>query len=232
MARSRSGRASQAGIAGKQAGTGIADKAGWTRNVGAASGEGRGKGQLLNTGKIKKKSPLPRGEGIKGEGARTGQGPRLSLSVQYVVRNDDLPTRHQFRRWVRAALERDAPSGEIIVTLRIVDETEGRQLNRHYRGKDYATNVLTFGYGEAAEPGENSSGGALLGDIVLCAPVLAREAVLQGKNLLAHYAHLTVHGVLHMQGYDHEKTRDAGQMEAGEVEILAAFGYPDPYAVS
>ena len=131
-----------------------------------------------------------------------------------------LPNRHQFRRWVKAALERDAA-----VTLRIVGETEGRQLNRDYRGKDYATNVLTFAYGEPL-PGQ-----PLLGDIVLCAPVLAREAMKQKKELLAHYAHLTVHGVLHLQGFDHEKVREAKAMEAREVAILVALGYPDPYGV-
>ena len=140
--------------------------------------------------------------------------------MQYAPQVDGLPNRHQFRRWVKAALERDAE-----VTLRIVGETEGRQLNRDYRGKDYATNVLTFAYSEPL------SGQPLLGDIVLCAPVLAREVVEQKKELLAHYAHLTVHGVLHMQGFDHEKVREAKAMEAREVAILAVLGYPDPYGV-
>lgn len=142
------------------------------------------------------------------------------MAVQYATKAETLPNRHQFRRWVKAALERDAE-----VTLRIVGETEGRQLNRDYRGKDYATNVLTFAYGEPL------SGQPLLGDIVLCAPVLAREVVEQKKELLAHYAHLTVHGVLHMQGFDHEKVREAKAMEAREVAILAVLGYPDPYGV-
>ena len=142
------------------------------------------------------------------------------MAVQYATKAETLPNRHQFRRWVKAALERDAE-----VTLRIVGETEGRQLNRDYRGKDYATNVLTFAYGEPL------SGQPLLGDIVLCAPVLAREVVEQKKELLAHYAHLTVHGVLHMQGFDHEKVREAKAMEAREVAILVALGYPDPYGV-
>ena len=146
--------------------------------------------------------------------------PALTLSVQYAVSRDGLPTRHDFRRWVNAALERDAE-----LTIRLVDGDEGRALNRGYRGKDYATNVLTFAYGEPAP------GAPLLGDIVLAAPVVAREAAEQGKPLAAHYAHLTVHGVLHLQGYDHQRARDAQRMEALETAILAALGFADPYAV-
>lgn len=142
--------------------------------------------------------------------------PALSLAVQYASEATGLPTRPQFRRWVRAALQQAA-----LVTLRIVDEEEGRALNRNYRNKDYATNVLTFAYGE--------DDGALSGDIVLCAAVVEREAHEQGKNLLAHYAHLTVHGVLHMQGYDHETESDALVMEALEVEILQGLRFNNPY---
>src|SRR5690606_9887478 len=114
----------------------------------------------------------------------------ISMAVQYASEADGLPTAAQFRKWAGQALRTDAE-----IALRVVDETEGRQLNRDYRGKDYATNVLTFPLAE--EP-------LLMGDIVLCAPVVAREAAAQQKPLLAHYAHLTVHGVLHLQGYDHE----------------------------
>ena len=124
--------------------------------------------------------------------------------------------RHRVVRWIRHALEAE---GEI--TVRIVDAEEGQALNRSYRGKDYATNVLTFDYTQ--EP-------VVTADLVLCAPVVAREAAENGKSLEAHYAHLLVHGTLHAQGWDHETgDEDAEAMEAREVEILAALGYPSPY---
>lgn len=144
--------------------------------------------------------------------------PKLSLAVQYAVGNKTLPTRAELRRWAVAALKQD-----IQATLRIVGEAEGRVLNRDFRGKDYATNVLTFVYGEAPETG------VLTGDIVLCAPVVAREAREQKKSLPAHYAHLVVHGFLHLQGYDHEIDQDATVMEALESFIIQSLGYPDPY---
>ena len=106
--------------------------------------------------------------------------------------------------------------------MRFVEGAEGRRLNREYRGRDRATNVLTFAYGNARD-------GALAGDIVLCAPVIAREARAQGKPVRAHYAHLTVHGLLHLRGYDHERLRPAARMEAAERRILASLGFPDPY---
>ena len=140
--------------------------------------------------------------------------PGLHLAVQYATAKDGLPTRAQLRQWAKAALAHDAEA-----TLRIVDADEGRALNRDYRGKDYATNVLTFEYG--GEP--------LSGDIVLCAPVVAREAAEQGKDLLAHYAHLTVHGMLHLQGYDHEDDAEAAVMEALESFVMMRLGFPDPY---
>ena len=105
--------------------------------------------------------------------------------------------------------------------MRIVDTAEGRELNRAYRGKDYATNVLTFVMNAEAP---------YAGDLVLCAPVVTREAREQAKDALAHYAHLTVHGVLHLQGYDHEKAPDAQAMETLETRILKRLGYPDPYS--
>jgi probable rRNA maturation factor len=119
---------------------------------------------------------------------------------------------------VRLALEHDA-----LLTLRLVGAAEGRRLNRDYRGKDYATNVLTFVYDQAPR---------LSGDIVLCAPVVAAEARAQRKPLAAHYAHLVVHGVLHLQGYDHERASAARLMEARETEIVTRLGYADPYAPS
>jgi probable rRNA maturation factor len=144
------------------------------------------------------------------------RSPRLSLTVQYGVRPAALPAPAALRRWARAALERDAA-----VTLRFTGTREARTLNAVFRGKDYATNVLTFVYDEAH---------ALAGDIVLCAPVLRREAKEQGKAFLDHCAHLVVHGMLHLQGYDHDQPRSARAMERRETAILAALGVPDPYA--
>jgi probable rRNA maturation factor len=141
----------------------------------------------------------------------------LSLSVQYAVEAEGVPTRPRFRRWVQAALEGDAE-----ITLRLVDEEEGRALNRDYRGKDYATNVLTFVYDDLPY---------VAGDIVICPAVVAREAREQGKALDAHYAHLTVHGVLHLQGYDHENDAEAEEMERRETQIVTKLGYSDPYRV-
>ena len=140
----------------------------------------------------------------------------LSLSVQYASTAADLPTRSQVRRWVRAALDGDA-----LVTVRFVDADEGRSLNAEYRGRDYATNVLTFVY---------DAGKTRVGDVVLCAPVIRREAAAQGKTLAAHYAHLVIHGMLHLQGHDHERAADAAAMEARERTLLARFRLPDPYA--
>ncbi|MEW9899383.1 rRNA maturation RNase YbeY [Chitinivorax sp. PXF-14] len=148
--------------------------------------------------------------------------PKLSLSVQYVLKSEDAPTRPQLRQWVRAALEGDAE-----IALRIVDAEEGQQLNRDYRGKDYATNVLTFVYDDMPE----DAGLPLMGDIVLCDPVVRREAQEQGKTLHEHYAHLVVHGVLHLQGYDHEDDAEAELMEAREIEIVTKLGYDNPYQV-
>jgi probable rRNA maturation factor len=142
--------------------------------------------------------------------------PKLSLAVQYATAAGNLPQRAQLRRWAKAALAREAR-----VTLRIVGQAEGRRLNRDFRGKDYATNVLSFPY--EIEP-------VTQGDLVICPSVVAREAQEQGKPLDAHYAHLTVHGMLHLQGWDHEDDDEAQDMEDQEREILAALGYPDPYA--
>jgi probable rRNA maturation factor len=141
--------------------------------------------------------------------------PRLSLSVQYAAAGDDLPARPLLRKWAAATLEGDAS-----VTLRFADTVEARRLNRTYRGKDAPTNVLAFVY-------DGVSGG----DIVLCAPVLRRESRQQGKALEAHCAHLVVHGMLHLQGYDHHRAADAKRMEARESAILTSFGFADPYAV-
>jgi len=146
---------------------------------------------------------------------------RLNLSVQYACNTDGLPSRPDIRRWSRAALDVDGKRGGQI-TVRFVDAEEGRSLNGDYRGKDYATNVLSFPY--EIEP-------VVCGDLVVCAEVVAREAAEQGKPLAAHYAHLIVHGMLHLQDYDHEESEEeALLMEGKERVILAALGYPDPYA--
>lgn len=156
--------------------------------------------------------------------------PVLQLMVQKALSADDravAPKKHQIRRWARAALL----SGSAEVTIRLVGETEGRTLNCGFRGKDYATNVLTFVYAEGEQaPGTKLGVDApLQGDMVLCVPVIVREAREQGKALLAHFAHLVVHGMLHLQGFDHERPEDAEAMEALEVDILAVLGIGDPY---
>ena len=139
--------------------------------------------------------------------------------MQKAVRTPGLPRKAELRRWLTAALERNAA-----ITVRFVGVAEGRRLNHCYRGRDYATNVLSFCYDSDARAR------TLAGDIVLCAPVLQREATAQHKALCAHVAHLTVHGALHLQGYDHQRARAAARMEARERKILRALGYPDPYA--
>ena len=142
---------------------------------------------------------------------------KLTLSVQYAVDAKNLPTRQQFRRWMKMAAQRD-----IQTTLRIVGQSEGRALNKHYRGKNYATNVLTFVYDDT---------GILSGDVVICAPVVRKEAREQHKELNAHFAHLTIHAALHLQGYDHENEADAAAMETLETALLAKLRYADPYQV-
>jgi len=173
----------------------------------------------------------------------------LELSLQFADASHrrHLP-RHRVARWLRAALE--APAR---ITVRIVGEVEGRALNRDYRGQDHATNVLTFDYRH--EPAQRSAretaprdrltvaparGDAIgapaprepvvVADLVLCAPVVEREARAEGKTLAAHYAHLLVHGALHAQGHDHQRPPDARRMEARESELLLALGHADPYA--
>jgi probable rRNA maturation factor len=142
--------------------------------------------------------------------------PELSLSVQYACKNAALPSRPSVRRWVRASCPLPAQ-----VAIRFVDADEGRALNRDYRHKDYATNVLSFPY---------ETGPVVAGDLVVCLPVVLKEAAEQGKTAEAHFAHLIAHGMLHLQGYDHETgEEDAARMEAKEREILAGLGYPDPY---
>ena len=156
------------------------------------------------------------------------KGPlRLDVAVSYAVPRAGVPAAVSFRKWVAAALKNRIREADL--AIRIVDAKEGRALNHHYRGKDYATNVLSF----PAELPEGLPKGVklpLLGDLVICAPVVAREAREQGKPLAAHYAHLTVHGALHLLGWDHEDDKEAEAMEQLEREILADLGLPDPYA--
>ena len=144
--------------------------------------------------------------------------PKLSISTQYASTKTHIPTRSQFRKWANAAIRVDTE-----VTIRIVDETEGRELNKAYRGKDYATNVLTFPLTE--EP-------YLIGDIIICAPVVETEAIAQNKPIEAHYAHLIVHGILHLHGYDHEIEAQAELMESLETAIVSKLGYADPYLIT
>lgn len=146
---------------------------------------------------------------------KTPQKPELSLAVQFACEDTALPDRAQVRRWALAALETD-----VQVTIRFVAAREGRRLNHDFRGKDYATNVLSFVY--ETEP--------VIGDLVVCLPVVKREAKEQKKPLKAHLAHMIVHGMLHLQGYDHETgPADAEIMEQREREILARFRIADPY---
>ncbi len=144
--------------------------------------------------------------------------PYLKFSFQNTCENLQLPSKAQFKKWAKAALR-----VETEVTIRIVDEHEARALNSQYRAKDYATNVLTFPITE--EP-------ILMGDIAICAPVVAAEAIAQNKSITAHFAHLTVHGMLHLSGFDHETEPQAELMEALEVQILAKLGYANPYLVT
>jgi len=143
-------------------------------------------------------------------------GPGLVLEIQRASRAAHIPSDAMLRRWARAALAKPAR-----VTLRYVALAEARRLNREFRDKDYATNVLTFVYG---------AGGGLSGDVVICAPVVAREAREQGKEVRAHHAHLLVHGLLHLQGMDHEASpAQAARMERRERRVLRGLGFPDPY---
>ncbi|TMH06395.1 MAG: rRNA maturation RNase YbeY [Betaproteobacteria bacterium] len=143
----------------------------------------------------------------------------LSLSLQFAdASHRALLPRHKVARWLRAALAAPAQ-----ITVRIVDADEGRMLNRDYRGKDYATNVLTFDYEHAP---------TVIADLILCAPVIAKEAREQRRELAAYYAHMLVHGALHAQGWDHEADDEAAEMEARETEVMLGLGFADPYARS
>ncbi|MEW5882365.1 MAG: rRNA maturation RNase YbeY [Pseudomonadota bacterium] len=157
------------------------------------------------------------GSARRSDAARRGRrrGPRLALSIHGRERFAGLPAPRTLRRWVQLALERDA---EIAVSF--VDARAGRRLNRAFRGRDYATNVLTFDYAQRPR---------VVADIAICVPVVRREAREQGKTVRAHLAHLVIHGTLHAQGYDHRRRAEARLMEAREVELLAKLRIADPY---
>ena len=165
-------------------------------------------------------APAPRTRlrrAARGTAMRIGADPAERIAVQRATRAADIPSDRKFRLWARAT-----HTGPLEIAVRIVGSKEGRELNRRFRKKDYATNVLSFDYRAGAA--------RLQGDIVLCAPVVRREAREQGKALEAHYAHLLVHGVLHLAGHDHESGAEAARMERAERRILGRLGYPDPYA--
>ena len=148
--------------------------------------------------------------------------PRLTLTLQFPAAkafpdHKAALSRATVASWIKAALFADAQ-----LTVRLVDAEEGRTLNRTYRGKDYATNVLTFAYAETEDD-------PVSGDLILCCPVIEQEAASQHKTLVSHYAHMIVHGTLHAQGYDHEQDEEAQEMEALETQILARLGFADPY---
>ncbi len=144
--------------------------------------------------------------------------PQLAVTIQTVSTDKNIPKKDDFKKWAKAALRIDTE-----VTIRIVDRDEACALNHEYRGKDYATNVLTFPLTEQPH---------LMGDIILCAEVIAQEAMMQNKPLIAHYAHLTVHGILHLHGYDHETEAQATLMEAIETQIITKLGYANPYLIT
>ncbi|SHL03796.1 rRNA maturation RNase YbeY [Phytopseudomonas punonensis] len=148
----------------------------------------------------------------------------IELDLQVASNAGHLPTESDFQAWCAIALRQRSADSEL--TIRLVDEEEGRELNRTWRGKDYATNVLSF----PADVPDELLDIPLLGDLVICVPVVEREAVEQGKALDAHWAHLVIHGCLHLLGYDHIDDEEAEEMEALERLLLAELGHPDPYA--
>jgi probable rRNA maturation factor len=156
--------------------------------------------------------------------------PRLELDVSYAARRPWVPSSRQLTRWAAAALaatrrpKRRVPRARIVLSVRVVGQARSRSLNAHYRHRQRPTNVLSFsGAGDAPD------GRHYLGELVICAPVVAQEAQASGKSLQAHWAHMTVHGVLHLLGFDHEAAREAAKMAAREIQILDRLGFSDPY---
>ena len=158
------------------------------------------------------------------KGAQTAD--KLCLWLKNEAGRRGVPVLRSFQRWIEAIPELREREGWVELNILIVDTAAGQRFNRDFRGRDYATNVLSFPY----EPGPGEHTG-VLGDIVICAPVVAREALDQGKPVRDHFAHMTIHGVLHLLGYDHETDRDAERMEALERAILATLGVSDPYSL-
>lgn len=153
----------------------------------------------------------------------------LDIDLQWAIEPQSIPTLEQCKKWVGISLQDDLAYQEVEMVVRIVDPEESQDLNRDYRGKDKPTNVLSFPFEQP--PGLLELGEELpyLGDLVICAEVVAQEAQEQGKPLEAHWAHMIVHGALHLQGYDHIEERDAEEMESLEKEIMQRLGYADPY---
>lgn len=153
--------------------------------------------------------------------------PELDLDLQLAIENDTLPPAAAFRIWATTALQATEADGVCSLSIRVVDEAESQQLNNEYRGKDKPTNVLSFPFEMPPEIGDEEP--PHLGDLVICAPVVDQEAEQQNKTLASHWAHMVVHGVLHLRGFDHEANAEAEQMEDLERQILAALGFDDPY---
>jgi probable rRNA maturation factor len=151
------------------------------------------------------------------------------IEIQNAADADDVPEPPELGAWAEAALAAVERPG-VAITVRIVDAEEGRALNRDFRGRDYATNVLSFPFPELPPEAMAELGGPYIGDLAICAEVVTREAGEQGKPVDAHWAHLIVHGVLHLAGYDHQTDDEARRMETRECAILADLGFPDPYS--
>lgn len=150
---------------------------------------------------------------------------QLALEVQYATSEDKLPSEADFHQWATVAIGDKKSQAELVI--RIVDESESAALNQQYREKTGTTNVLSFPF-QPPPPVEND----LLGDLIICAPVVAKEAAAQEKTEQAHWAHMVVHGILHLLGYDHEQSAEAAEMENREIEILAQLDFPDPYQIN
>jgi probable rRNA maturation factor len=149
----------------------------------------------------------------------------IQLDLSYAARRPWVPARAKFSTWIEAALARSGSAVPLVVSVRVVGSARSRSLNLRFRGKDRPTNVLSF-----EGPGAMPDGSRILGELVICVPVVAREARAQGKSAEAHWAHMTVHGVLHLLGFDHERDREARKMAAREIQILDRLGFSDPYA--
>jgi probable rRNA maturation factor len=149
----------------------------------------------------------------------------IQLDLSYAARRPWVPARAKFSTWIEAALARSGSAVPLVVSVRVVGSARSRSLNLRFRGKDRPTNVLSF-----EGPGAMPDGSRILGELVICVPVVAREARAQGKSAEAHWAHMTVHGVLHLLGFDHERDREARKMAAREIQILDRLGFSDPSA--